>query len=127
MSVHAPLPAAYRPLPTRHFWLWPAIVGLSGVAVGLAQVLDVSGPVRVAIAFWFLLACPGLPWVKLLRLHNRLIEWPLIVALSLSLDTAVTTTFVYTDLWTAQICLLVLIVVSYVGAVLLLDQGQRSA
>jgi len=97
------------------------------VAVGLIQVVDIAGPVRAAIAFWFLMACPGLGWVKLLRLDNRLFEWPLIVALSLALDTAVATTFLYTGLWTTQNCLLTLILVSYVGAVLLLDQSQRSA
>jgi hypothetical protein len=99
----------------------------SGAATGLAYALNVGGPVQVILAFWFLLVCPGLPWVRLLRLKSRLIEWPLIVALSLALDTVVATTYAYTGWWSTPNCLLTLLAVTYVGAIVLLEAAQRPA
>lgn len=101
-------------------WVWPAVVGVSGAATALAFALDFGGPIRVLLACWFLFVCPGLPYVQLLRLRSALVAWPLTMALSLALDTAVATILAYAGLWSTGRCLLALIVISYVGAGLLL-------
>jgi hypothetical protein len=106
------------------FWRWPAILVLSGLATGLTYALSLGGPIQVIVAFWFLLVCPGSPWVRLLRVRSRLVEWPLTVALSLALDTVVATTLVYTPWWSTPNCLLVLVGISFVGAIVLLGRAQ---
>jgi hypothetical protein len=98
---------------------------LSGAATGFAYTVNDQGPIRVILAFWFLMVCPGLPWVRQLRLTSRLVEWPLIAAVSLALDTVVATAYAYAGVWSTPNCLLTLIGVSYIGAVLLLIQGPR--
>jgi hypothetical protein len=111
----------------RPFWVWPVVVAASGLAIELVLAFDIHGPLRVVLALWFLMVCPGLPYVRMLRLTSRMVEWPLIVALSLALDTVVTTTLAYVRAWSAADSMLILIAVSVVGAALLFEQGQRSS
>jgi hypothetical protein len=82
-------------------WFWPAVIVLSAAGAGLGMLLDVNSPLRVAVSFWFLLVCPGMAYVRLLRLRDRLIEFTLAIALSLALDTIVTECMLYAGtLWT---------------------------
>ena len=108
------------------YWVWPTIMVLSGALVGFGYAFEVQGPIQLLLALWFMLVCPGLPLVKLLHLKSRPIEWIVIVALSLALDTIVATTYSYLGIWSTENCLLTLIGISYVGAVLLLNQRQRA-
>jgi uncharacterized membrane protein len=78
----------------------------------------IGAPIRPAIIFCFLLLCPGMAFIPLLRLRDRLTELTLAVALSLALDTAVAETMVLTKQWSPQVGLVVLISISLVGAAL---------
>lgn len=70
----------------------PLIVLVSTVALVVLYGADWEGPVRVVVAFWFLLVCPGLAWIPLFPGTSRDAELALVIALSLALDTAVVTT-----------------------------------
>jgi hypothetical protein len=108
-------------------WLWPAIIGLSAVAVGLATLAGVQGPVRAGLALWFLLICPGLALVRLLRLDDTVFELTLGVALSLALDTLVAGGLLYAGAWSPAGALAVLIAISVAGALLQLALARQGA
>ena len=103
---------------TRLLWLWHAIIVTSAIGVGLLTFGDIESPVRPLIALWFLCVCPGMAWVRVLHLKERLAEWTLAVALSLALDAMVAGTMLYAGAWSPKWGLVVLICISLAGIVL---------
>ena len=102
----------------RFAWLWPAIITLSALAVAFVSILDTTSPFRLWIALWFLLVCPGMSLVRLLHLKDGLAEMTLAIALSIALDTIVSSVFLYAGLWSPKTKLLVLILISLCGVAL---------
>lgn len=100
-------------------WLtWPAIIiGSAIAAVGL-NLSAAPEIVRAPIVFWFLLVCPGMAFVRLLRIDNLLILWTLAIALSLALSTLVPTFMLYIGAWSSFNTLLILAIASAIGALL---------
>lgn len=84
--------------------------------VGLAQTGVFGALLRSIIAFWFLLVCPGLAFIPLLRLPSRAVEWTLAVALSLALGVLVSEALVLARAWTPEGGLSCLIALSLSGA-----------
>ena len=82
------------------------------------MVSDIGSPVRPLVAFWFLLICPGMAFVPLLRIKERLTEVTVAIALSIALDTIVAETMVLTKRWSPEWALFLLICMAVVGAVL---------
>ena len=68
---------------------WPWLIVLSTLALGSVAAAGESSALRTALAIWFLLLCPGLALVGLMRLDDAWMEVTLAVALSVVLDTAV--------------------------------------
>jgi hypothetical protein len=99
-------------------WLWPATIVLSAASVALVVFAGVAAPARPLIALWFLLLCPGMALVRLMRVGGIATELSLAVALSLALDALVAGVMIYTKTWAPTRGLLVLIAISVVGAVL---------
>jgi mannose/fructose/N-acetylgalactosamine-specific phosphotransferase system component IID len=97
---------------------WPAIIIVSSIGVALAMVGDIEAPVRPLIAFWFLLICPGMAFIRLLHLQEWLTELTLAIALSLTMDTLVAEAMVLNHHWSPQWALFGLICLSLVGAAL---------
>lgn len=97
---------------------WPLILIASGIAIGIIQMLDVEGPIRPLLAFWFLLICPGMAFVPLLKMKQALIELTTAIALSLTLNTIVAEIMIYTDTWSDDWAVAVLIAITIIGAVL---------
>ncbi|HEX5504968.1 MAG TPA: hypothetical protein VFW96_20290 [Thermomicrobiales bacterium] len=102
---------------TRDTW-WPVVIVVSAVAAGAAFVAGVGAPVQPAAAFWFLLVCPGMAWIRLVWVASPLVELALALALSLALDTLVAEALVLAGRWSAAWALGVLIALSLVGAAL---------
>jgi hypothetical protein len=75
------------------------------------------------VALPFLLLCPGLAWARLLRVEPLLNELLLGVALSLALDTIVSTALLYAHVPSARASLAVLIAITLGG--LLADPALR--
>ena len=82
------------------------------------MVSDIGSPIQAMVAFWFLLICPGMAFVRLLRIEERLIEVTVAIALSIALDTIVSETMVLTKRWAPEWALFLLICMAVVGAVL---------
>ena len=83
------LQALRRPADLGLHWLWPAIIVVSAVAAGGLVYAGVAGPLRVAAVLWFLLICPGMAFVRLLRVADLATELMLAIGLSLALDAVV--------------------------------------
>ena len=99
-------------------WAWPAAILLSAAGAGVASAAAVPAAIRAPVVLWFLLACPGMAYVRLLRLRDELAEWMLAVALSLALDLLVASAMLYAGSWAPDRILLVIIGLSAVGALL---------
>lgn len=99
-------------------WLWPAIIFFSAVAVAVVTFGNVAPPLRPFIAFWFLLVCPGMTFIRLLELKEGFAEWTLAIALSLALDAIVAGSMLYAGMWSPNRGLIILIGISLVGVVL---------
>ncbi len=97
---------------------WPLIIAVSAIGVGLAVLIDLGPPIRPLVAFWFLLVCPGMAFVRLLDIDEWITEWTMAIALSLALDALVAAIMVVTKTWSPAWALFVLIWVSLTGAVL---------
>jgi hypothetical protein len=106
-------------------WSWSALIGVSAVAAGLASLGPSGHPLRSLVESWFLLVCPGMALVRLLRLGSPLAEWCLAVALSLALDALLPDVMVYAGVWSTRWALMGLIGLSLMAASLRLV--RRSA
>ena len=84
---------------TGSMWTWPATIIASAGAISLAVMCGASPVVRVSLALWFLLVCPGMAVVRLLRISDRSSEFALAVACSLGIEAILATTMVYAGLW----------------------------
>jgi hypothetical protein len=99
-------------------WLWPATIVLSAAGIAVVFFAGVATPARPFLALWFLLLCPGMALVGLLRVGGVATQLSLAVALSLALDTLVAGVMVYTRTWAPAWGLIVLIAISVCGAAL---------
>ena len=95
----------------------PALTVLS--LAWLAQLvvwLGMSNPLRLICVLAFLLVGPGLAFVPLLRIGGWP-GWTMAVGLSLALDTVVSTAMIYAGIWSPEATLMVLVMLSLIGAV----------
>ena len=105
--------------------VWPAIIAASAIGTVLASVGEGNQPLRVVLAFWFLLVCPGMAFVRLLWLSEPFSDWALAVALSLALDTAVGEVLLFAGAWSATSALAALAILSVGGAALQVGRSVR--
>ena len=110
---------------TRSMWTWPAIIVASAVAICLAVMCGVLPAVRVMLTLWFLLVCPGMAVIQLLRISDRSSEFALAVACSLGIESLLATTMVYAGLWSPLSGLALLIGISVIGAILQIVVSYR--
>jgi hypothetical protein len=99
-------------------WVWPTLIIASAGAAALARWGPAEDPARPLVEAWFLLVCPGMALVRLLRLPEPATELLLAVALSLALDALLPGTMLYLGLWSPAGGLLALTGVSLAGACL---------
>ena len=103
---------------TRSVWQWPVIIIASAIAVILFTITDLTTPVRAVIGFWFVLVCPGMAFVRFLRIEDPLNEFMLAVAVSIGLGATLATAMAVTQNWSPDWGVAILAYVSIVGAVL---------
>jgi hypothetical protein len=108
---------------TRRRLAWPAVLLLSTVAVSVVTYGDIWPSARPFVALPFLVLCPGMAWTRLLRVEPELNAILLAVALSLALDTIVSTALLYAHQPSAQASLSALVVITIGG--LLADPTLR--
>ncbi len=107
---------------TRSNW-WSLIIILSAIALTLVIVANAGAPVRPLLAFWFLLVCPGMAFIQLMHIEERLIELVLAIALSIALDTVVAEIMALNKIWSFKGGLFVLICLSLLGAAIQIMQA----
>lgn len=94
---------------------WPSVIAISAVALGALVLADADSPVRLALALWFLLLCPGMALAPLLPVRSASAQLALGIALSLAIDTAVTTAMLVTGSFSLATGLLALYAVCLAG------------
>ena len=108
---------------TRRLLAWPALLLLSTVAVSVVTYAGIWPSSRPYVALPFLVLCPGMAWARLLRVEPKLNTVVLAVALSLSLETIVSTALLYAHQPSVQANLGALIAITVCG--LLADPSLR--
>jgi hypothetical protein len=101
----------------RFSWFWPIVILLSGIATELVTRLLPGQEVTMLVTMWFLFVCPGMAFLRFFRLGTFIVEITIAVALSLSIDAAVTGIFLYAHAWNPTYTLLSLIIASALGAI----------
>lgn len=85
--------------------LWPTTVLVTGgAAMGLVAA-DVEHPARSLIVLWFLLVCPGILIVRRIRVIDTVALVPAAVAVSTSLEIALSLLMVYGGWWDPELLL----------------------
>ncbi len=105
-----------RPIVSR--WIWPGVILISAAATGLFFFKGISSPLRLIATLWFLFVCPGMAFVRLLRLETSYYEWTLAIIISISVDAGVAALLVYAHYWSIELGLSILIALSLLGACL---------
>jgi hypothetical protein len=70
---------------------WPPVVLGSAALLSVLVFAGIHTPLRLPLAFWFLVMCTGMAFVPLFSIRPQPIELAAGVALSIALDTVVTT------------------------------------
>ena len=73
---------------------WPAAILISCVLMSDLLLSDAQGPLRMVVAVWFVLFCPGMAFAPLLSIPSASVELLLGVAVSIALGTIATTAIV---------------------------------
>ena len=94
---------------------WPLIILASAALIAVYLLEDLQNPLRPWLAFWFLLICPGMAFVPLLRINNWMSELVIALSLSIAIDTIVATIAVLTKVWSPEIMLTILIGICFLG------------
>ncbi len=102
-------------------WIWPVLIILSALGAGLMTFGDTVSTMRRALVLWFLFICPGMAFVRLLRLNDGIAQLTLAIALSLALDTIVAGSMLYAGVWSPKGILSIVIALSLLGAALQID------
>lgn len=95
---------------------WPILITVS--ALGLLLVSGTTSPLRVTLTFWFLFLCPGMAFIRLFRFESRITELTLAIALSLALNTLISETMILARIWSAWVCLLIVMSITMIGVLI---------
>jgi hypothetical protein len=96
--------------------LWLVMLAAAEAVIAILVYGDVHSPVRVVAVLSFLLICPGMAWIRLLKLDERLTEVVLAIALSVAIDAALPGAMVYAGRWSAGGALAAVLALTLAGA-----------
>src|SRR5262249_26710712 len=106
---------------------WPITITVSALAAGIVMLTSTGTPLRPILAFWFLLICPGMAFIRLLHIQEPVVEWTLAIALSIALNTIVAEAMVYAGIWSPPLGLGVMIGLSLLGALFQIVRSYQRA
>lgn len=104
---------------------WPGLITISALAAMWAVLARAGPPLQPAILLWFLLVCPGMAFVRLLRVEDALARWALAIAVSTALGVVLAEAMIYGRWWNPLRGILTLAALSIIGAALQLWAGAR--
>ncbi len=107
-------------------FVWPIVISISGVLAALVALGIYSGPAHGALVFWFILICPGMAFIPLIRPGDRLSETMLAIGASLVISTLIAGIQLITHQWSPRVELGLLIALSFLGAFLQITTVVRS-
>jgi transposase len=96
---------------------WPLALVASALAVAVVAWLPVPEAARFPVVLWFVLVCPGMTVVGLLKIQDLVTRWTLALATSLTLVVLLGSASIYLGLWSPAGILGILIVLTLAGAV----------
>jgi hypothetical protein len=96
--------------------LWSLLIVLFAIAAGIFAFAGTDTQIRSAIVLGFLVICPGMMLVRLIRLREPLFEWVLALALSLAVDAIVAGILLYAGRWSPTSAFVILLGLTVVGA-----------
>jgi hypothetical protein len=91
---------------------WPFLITGLAAASTCFVLLDLPNPPRAAVVLAFVVVCPGMALVRLLRLGDALTELFLAVVVSLALAALVASIYLYLGMWRPRLSLLVIVAVA---------------
>ena len=84
---------------------WAVLAPLSALLAVTSVVAGFGAPLQPLLVGWFLLVCPGMAFVPLLRVGSPLLELALGAAVSIGLGVVVGQVMVFTDMWSPlEVC-----------------------
>jgi hypothetical protein len=95
---------------------WPVVIIVPTVAVTLLWLAGIAGPLRVLLAFWVLLVCPGMAIVGIFGVRDIITRLVAAVALSLAIDCLIAMAMVYRVGWSPEGGYAVIAAISVAGA-----------
>jgi hypothetical protein len=95
---------------------WPIVVPAALAAVTVVG-LDVGGPFQLVVAGLFLLTCPALGYVRLLRLGDAELEVALSVGLALAIDALVSLALVAAGIYEPLLAVSLIAAIAVIGAI----------
>ena len=98
-------------------WRWPIIIVGGGFVLAVVVGADLTTPLRSVLAVSYLLICPGMAWVRPLKIDDRLHRLTLAVALSIAINTLVGLLLLYTTLYSTGNALFAILLVALMGLV----------
>jgi hypothetical protein len=96
--------------------LWPLILIVAAIATALLIYVVPGLPIRPYVVLAFLIICPGMAVIRLLRLRDVAVEWTLAIALSIVLSAIVPTVQLYAHLWSPDVSMRIILGITVVGA-----------
>jgi hypothetical protein len=96
---------------------WPVVLVLSAAAAGIVAVAAVPAALATPVVLWFVLVCPGMALVRLLRLADPVAELGIGIALSAALATLVSGALLYAGAASPRATLAILATATVGGAV----------
>ncbi len=106
-------------------FILPGLITLTSLLTGAFYLAVEPSLVRTLTALAFLLLCPGMAFVPLLRLRSMAFVLPVGLVLSLVLDTLVAAASLYLRAWQPGAVLFILIGLTLSGAALQIWQAQK--
>jgi hypothetical protein len=101
--------------------IWTVVIIVWGGLVFVFDYFQAFSGVASAVIIGFILVCPGMAFVRLLGLNSPWIEWTLAVAVSLGIDVLVAAILHAAGVWSGDLGLIVIWVLSLIGSLLPVD------
>jgi hypothetical protein len=92
------------------------VTTVSGLAAVASVLGEVGAPVQSVLVFWFVLVCPGMAFIGLIRPASLLFQLTLSIAVSCALAVVVAQALLFTRAWSPMTGLIVLVALTMVGA-----------
>ena len=92
------------------------VTTVSGLAAVTGVLGEVGTPIQPVLVLWFVLVCPGLAFVGLIRPPSRLFALTLSIAVSCALAVVVAQAMLFAGAWSPVTGLIILAALTTVGA-----------